>query len=182
MCKAHLGISRDMEWSEKNCLQDHFVYLALTPGIKVGVTRKSQVPVRWIDQGAWEAIKLAVTPNRYIAGTIEVELKKHLPDKTNWRNMLTGLKYPDIDLHHEKEKVLELLPQEMQQYASRDDRIYSFAYPVNEYPAKVSTLNFDKDKTVEGILCGIKGQYLIFEGGIVLNIRKYGGYLVDLYY
>ena len=181
-CQAHLGISRDMEWSERNCLRDHFVYLALSPGLKVGVTRESQVPVRWIDQGAWEAIKLAVTPNRYTAGTIEVELKKHLSDKTNWRHMLTGLRIPDIDLRLEKKRVSSLIPDEMQQYLIEDDKIYSFEYPVEEYPTKLKTLNFDKNSTVEGVLAGIKGQYLIFNGGYVLNIRKFGGYLVDFYY
>ena len=181
-CQAHLGISRDMEWSERNCLQDHFVYLALSPGLKVGVTRKSQVPVRWIDQGAWEAIKLAVTPNRYIAGTIEVELKKHLSDKTNWRHMLTGLRISDIDLRHEKKRIRSLLPEEMQQYIIEDDEVYTFDYPVEEYPARIKTLNFDNDSTVEGVLAGIKGQYLIFEDGYVLNIRKFAGYLVDFYY
>lgn len=181
-CQAHLGISRDMEWSEQNCLRNHFVYLALSPGLKVGVTRESQVPVRWIDQGAWEAIKLAVTPNRYTAGTIEVELKKHLSDKTNWRHMLTGLRISDLDLRIEKKRIGSLLTEEMQQYIIEDDEIYTFEYPVEEYPAKIKTLDFDKDSTVEGVLMGIKGQYLIFQGGYVLNIRKFGGYLVDLYY
>lgn len=181
-CQAHLGISRDMEWSKRNCLRDHFVYLALSPGLKVGVTRESQVPVRWIDQGAWEAIKLAVTPNRYTAGTIEVELKKYMSDKTNWRHMLTGLRTSDVDLVAEKNRVSSLLTEEMQQYIIDDEEIYTFKYPVEEYPAKIKTLNFDKDSTVEGVLKGIRGQYLIFEDGYVLNIRKFGGYLVDFYY
>jgi hypothetical protein len=181
-CQAHLGISRDMEWSERNCLRDHFVYLALSPGLKVGVTRESQVPVRWIDQGAREAIKLAVTPNRYTAGTIEVELKKHMSDKTNWRHMLTGLRTSDVDLVTEKKRVSLLLNEEMQQYIIEDDEIYTFEYPVEEYPSKIKTLNFDKDSMVEGVLKGIKGQYLILENGYVLNIRKFGGYLVDFYY
>ncbi|MFP4487998.1 MAG: DUF2797 domain-containing protein [Bacteroidales bacterium] len=181
-CQAHLGISRDMEWSGKNCLQDHYVYLALSPGLKVGVTRKSQVPVRWIDQGASEAIKLARTPNRYSAGLIELELKKHLSDKTNWRHMLTGLNYPDTYLVEEKERAHELLPGEMQKYYCDDNRIYRFKYPVREYPHKVRALNLEKDRHIEAVLDGIKGQYMIFESGYVLNIRKYGGYLVDFYH
>ncbi len=181
-CQAHLGISRDMEWSEQNCLQDHYVYLALSPGLKVGVTRKSQVPVRWIDQGAWEAVRLAITPNRYIAGTIEVELKNHISDKTNWRHMLTGLRFSEIDLKEEKERIYSLLPGAMKQYRCDENEIYTFHYPVDEYPEKVKSLNLDKDKAVEGILSGIKGQYLIFRGGKVINIRKHGGYLVDFYY
>lgn len=181
-CQAHLGISRDIEWSERNCLQDHFIYLALSPGLKVGVTRKSQVPVRWIDQGAWESIKLAVTPNRYIAGTIEVELKKHLSDKTNWRHMLTGLRVSDIDLRVEKKRIGALLPEDMRQYIIEDNEVYKFEYPVEEYPARIKALSFDKYSIVEGVLTGIKGQYLIFRDGYVLNIRKFGGYLVDFYY
>lgn len=181
-CQAHLGISRDMEWAERNCLQDHFVYLALSPGLKVGVTRKSQVPVRWIDQGASQAIKLALAPNRYIAGTIEVELKKHLPDKTNWRDMLRGLVSTDIDLREEKMRAASLLPGDLRQYLSEDDEVFDIAYPVKEYPVKVTTINLEKNISIEAMLAGIKGQYLIFEGGHVLNIRKYGGYLVDFYY
>ncbi|MGM0463469.1 MAG: DUF2797 domain-containing protein [Bacteroidota bacterium] len=181
-CQAHLGISRDREWSDKHCLQNHYVYLALSPGLKVGVTRQSQVPVRWIDQGARETIKLALTPNRYTAGLIEVELKKHLSDKTNWRHMLTGLNYPDTDLVEEKQRVFELMPEEMQKYYCDDNKIYRFEYPVREYPARVRTLNLEKDRLIEAVLDGIKGQYLIFEGGYVLNIRKYGGYLVDFYH
>ena len=181
-CQAHLGISRDMIWSADNCLQDHFVYLALSPGIKVGVTRKSQVPARWIDQGAGEAIRLALTPNRFIAGSLEVELKKHLPDKTNWRHMLTGIRSAVDDLGNEKKRAFELLPEEMKKYKSDDNRVYSIRYPVSDYPEKVKTLNFDKDRTVEGILRGIKGQYLIFDNGNVLNIRRFGGYMINLYY
>lgn len=181
-CQAHLGISRDMEWSERNCLQDHFVYLALTPGIKVGVTRKSQVPVRWIDQGAWEAIKLARTPNRFLAGTIEVRLKEIIPDKTNWRRMLMGAREPDADLGKEKRRIGEKLTGEMKQYLSEDDKIYSFTYPVDRYPEKIRALNFEKQNNIEGVLTGIKGQYLMFDNGDVLNIRKFGGYLVDMYY
>ena len=181
-CQAHLGISRDMEWSERNCLQNHYVYLALSPGLKVGVTRQSQVPVRWIDQGASAAIKLAVTPNRYIAGTIEVELKNHLSDKTNWRHMLMDLEPREIDLLDEKMRIYSLLPEEMKKYICKDDTIFKFQYPVEKYPAKIKTLNLDKDKTIKGILEGIKGQYLILEGGNVLNVRKFGGYLVDFYY
>jgi len=181
-CQAHLGISRDMAWSERNCLQDHFVYLALSPGLKVGVTRKSQVPVRWIDQGASQAIKLALAPNRYIAGTIEVEMKKHLSDKTNWRDMLRGMVSTGIDLREEKERAASLLPADMKKYLSEDDEIFEFTYPVEEYPVKLAALKLEKNINIEGVLEGMKGQYLIFKGGNVLNIRKYGGYLVDFYY
>lgn len=181
-CEAHLGISRDMTWSEKNCLTDHFVYLALTPGLKVGVTRSSQVPTRWIDQGATEAIILAKTPNRHLAGTIEVELKKNLADKTNWRKMLMGEKGEDIDLAEQKIRVGELLPGPMTQYIYDDNNITSLRYPVDRYPSKVKSLNMDKDPHIEGILAGIKGQYIIFESGEVMNIRKHGGYFISISY
>jgi len=148
----------------------------------VGVTRKSQVPVRWIDQGASQAIKLALAPNRYIAGTIEVEMKKHLSDKTNWRDMLRGMVSTGIDLREEKERAASLLPADMKKYLSEDDEIFEFTYPVEEYPVKLAALKLEKNINIEGVLEGMKGQYLIFKGGNVLNIRKYGGYLVDFYY
>ena len=170
-----------MDWSEKHCLQDHFVYLAVSSGLKVGVTRSSQIPTRWIDQGAWRAIKLAKTPNRYIAGNIEVELKKHMQDKTNWRNMLTDKFDRDIDLIITKDKTAGLMPPEMQDYITLDDEIYEFEYPVLYFPGKVNSINLDKISRFSGKLIGIKGQYLIFEDGYVINIRKYGGYKLSLF-
>lgn len=180
LCEAHKGISRDMKWSEQNCLQDHFVYLAVSSGLKVGVTRSSQIITRWIDQGAWKAIKLARTPNRHIAGTIEVELKKHMQDKTNWRNMLTDTIDRAVDLLKAKESAVEILPAAMQDYVTLDDEIQEFQYPVQYYPDKVRSINLDKDPLFSGKLIGIKGQYLIFEEGYVINIRKYGGYKLSL--
>jgi len=179
-CQAHLGISRDMSWSENNCLADHYVYLALSPALKVGVTRLSQIPIRWIDQGASQAIILARTTNRYLAGMIEVELKKHISDKTNWRRMLKGELEDSIKLEEEKEAAIALLPSEMLEYINKDNTVTSFCYPVKKYPDRIKTLNIDKNPLVEGVLSGIKGQYLIFESGEVLNIRKHGGYHVSL--
>jgi hypothetical protein len=181
-CRAHLGISRDMSWSERNCLTDHFVYLALTPALKVGVTRSSQIPTRWIDQGASEAIIIARTPNRYLAGEIEVFLKSHLSDKTNWRRMLSGEAAGKVDLVRKKELTLDMLPDKLIAYKEDDNNIVHLRYPVKKYPAKVKSLNLDKDSTVIGLLSGIKGQYLIFESGEVLNIRKHGGYFVTVNY
>jgi DNA-directed RNA polymerase subunit F len=180
LCQAHLGISRDMKWSEGHCLQDHYVYLAVSSGLKVGITRSSQVPTRWIDQGAWKAIKLALTPNRYLAGCVEVELKKYMSDKTNWQKMLQNVLASDIDLVNEKQKAWELLDDELQQYVIDDDEITEINYPVLEYPQKVKSLNFDKIDKVKGKLMGIKGQYLIFDEGLVLNIRSHSGYRVKL--
>ncbi len=176
MCEAHLGISRDMEWSRDHCLQDHIVYLALSGGLKVGVTRISQVPTRWIDQGAWKAIKLARTPNRYTSGTIEVALKRHMSDKTNWRKMLTNKLDTITDLQEAKEKAGRLLTEEHHRYLTEDDAVTEIQYPVQNYPEKVKSINLDANPDFEGVLEGIKGQYLLFEGGYVINIRKYGGY------
>jgi hypothetical protein len=180
LCRAHEGESRDMKWSEEHCLQDHFVYLAISSGLKVGVTRSSQIPVRWIDQGAWKAIKLAKTPNRFLAGQIEVALKSSMSDKTNWRHMLTNEINRDIDLLAEKNTIAGYLPDGFSSYLSPDNEILEINYPVLQYPAKVKSLSFDKLNAFSGELAGIKGQYLIFSDGSVLNIRKHTGYLVKL--
>lgn len=179
LCRAHEGIARDMEFAKTHCLIDHFVYLSLTSDIKVGVTRNTQIPTRWIDQGATEAVIIAKTPNRYLAGAIEVELKKHLPDKTNWRNMLKGVVKGENDLLAVKSQVKTLLPSELQEYFYTENEITQINYPHLETPIKVTSLNFDKEPKVKGILTGIKGQYLIFDNQNVLNIRKFGGYLVS---
>jgi len=178
--KSHLGISRDMDWARKNSLIDHYVYLAISSNLKVGVTRHIQATTRWIDQGATQAIKLAITPNRHLAGTIEVELKKHISDKTNWRQMLAGDPDLGINLKEEKDRLGLLLDDEQKQFITNDNWIAEIRYPVIKYPEKISTVNFDKQDSFEGILTGIKGQYLIFEDGSVINIRKYNGYLFEI--
>jgi len=178
--QAHLGIEdRDLEFEKSVQLQPHVVYLSLTSGIKVGITRGPQVPTRWIDQGAVKAIKLAVTPNRYLAGMIEVCLKAHLDDKTNWRKMLMNI-YPDVDLIAKKEEVKNLLDEEYHQYIETKDEVLTIPFPVTDYPVKVKSIGFDKVPEYTGVLKGIKGQYLLFENGIVLNIRKHGGYIISL--
>ena len=181
-CEAHKGISRDMAWSEKNCLSNHIVYLALTPSLKVGVTRESQGPTRWKDQGAWEAIRLARTPNRYLAGLIEVDLKSHFADKTNWRAMLTGSRELFGNLVDEKMRAKSYLAEDLATYIIEDDSVETISYPVSSYPGKVKPLNLDTEKIVKGRLAGIRGQYLIFESGSVLNIRKFGGYYIKFSY
>ena len=180
LCQAHEGIARDMEWADKHCLQDHCVYLAISSGLKVGVTRFEQIPTRWIDQGAWKAIQLSKTPNRHIAGSIEVILKAYVSDRTQWQRMLKNQLIEGIDLLEEKNKMLNHLPDELKIYLSNDNKITELNYPVNEYPQKVKSLSFDKTKEIKGKLWGIKGQYLIFNNGEVLNIRKHNGYGVTL--
>lgn len=180
MCEAHKGISRDIEWSAGHCLQDHFVYLSDTTGIKVGVTRVSQIPTRWIDQGATRAVKIARTPNRFLAGSIEVYLKSYFKDKTNWRNMLANKQELLPGLLEEKKRASELLPGEFREYLIDDNEITLLKFPVREHPLKVSSLSFDKTPEITGLLEGIKGQYLIFDGGRVLNIRRHNGYMIRL--
>jgi len=180
LCQAHLGIARDMEWSKKYCLQNHYVYLAISSGLKVGVTRATQIPTRWIDQGAWKAIKLAETPNRNIAGLIEVELKNYMSDKTSWQKMLKNDIDFNIDLEEEKQKAWELLSPELQTYVTDDDAITEINYPVLNYPKKIKSVNFDKIDTIKGKLIGIKGQYFIFENNTVFNVRRHNGYLCSL--
>lgn len=178
LCEAHLGKGRDPEWEEKHHNQPHVVYLAASDKIKVGVTRDAQIPTRWIDQGASEAIVLCRTPNRYEAGRIEVAMKSIFTDKTNWRNMLKNEIDQSIDLLEKKRELDELLPEDITDFISDDEEVYSFNYPVLNYPKKVNSINLDKTALIQKKLVGIKGQYLIFEDETVINIRKYGGYQV----
>ena len=180
LSKAHFGIARDMEWAEKHDLIDHFVYLSVSSELKVGVTRNHQVPTRWIDQGASFAIKVARTPNRHIAGIIEVFLKDYFTDKTNWRAMLKNEVLTNFDLVAEKKKVFGLLPKELQKYIEPDDSVTEIVYPVEHYPTSLTSIGFDKMPEIESVLTGIKGQYLILDENKVLNIRKHNGYYLNL--
>lgn len=178
LCEAHLGKGRDPVWEKKNHLQPHTVYLALSSGVKVGVTRNSQIPTRWIDQGASKAIRLAEVPNRYLAGKIEVSLKDILSDKTAWQRMLKNEIDESKDLASMKEKARDFLDEELSQYVIDDEGIMQFEYPVIEYPEKVKSISLDKQAEIKGKLLGIKGQYLIFNDGFVMNVRKHSGYYV----
>lgn len=178
LSKAQFGIARDLEWAQKHDLIDHFVYLAVSNEVKVGVTRNHQIPTRWIDQGASYAIKLARTPNRHIAGVMEVFLKQYFTDKTNWRAMLKNEVKHDIDLLAEKKRVTDLLPGELQKYMEEDNDVTTLNYPVEQYPGKITSLGFDKQAEIEGKLMGIKGQYLLFDANRVLNVRKHNGYFL----
>lgn len=176
-CKAHLGIARDMQWAQEHCLQPHFVYLSQTSNIKVGVTRASQIPTRWIDQGAVAAIIIAKTPYRQLAGEIEVLLKNYFSDKTLWQQMLKATLPDETTLLESKEKAITLLSKAFQDHIV-DEVITKISYPVNFYPSKIKSIDLDKTPDYKGVLTGIKGQYLIFEDGYVINIRKYSGYHV----
>ncbi len=175
LCRAHLGEGRNPEWEEKFHLKPHFVYLAQTSDVKVGVTRSTQIPTRWIDQGAKRAIVLCSVPYRQLAGAIEVFLKAYLTDKTNWSKMLTDQFDPRLDLVSWKLDLLAKLPEELIQYAEPANDVFEFNYPVLTYPSKVSSISLEKESLAEGVLQGIRGQYMIFENGRVLNIRRHSG-------
>lgn len=181
LSKAHLGIEdRDLEYEKQVQLQPHVVYLANSSGLKVGVTRKSQIPTRWIDQGAHEAIEIVEVPNRYLAGITEVALKDHVSDKTNWRKMVTN-DVEDVDLIKEKERLADFIPNEVKEYfLENNSNETNIDFPVIQYPQKITSLNLDKTPTYKGVLKGVKGQYLIFEDGTVFNVRGSEGYYISL--
>lgn len=180
LCRAHLGEGRDIEWEEKHHNQPHIVYLAASSAVKVGITRTTQVPTRWIDQGASSAIVLAETSNRYEAGVLEVALKEFFTDKTHWQKMLKNDIDESIDLVESKWELEEHLPNDLLELFSDDDDVTVLNFPVKKYPMKVKSLTFDKIPTIEGVLAGIKGQYLIFEDGSVFNVRRHTSYQVEL--
>ena len=177
---AHLDKEdRDLDYEKKVQLQPHIVYLANSSNVKVGVTRKKQIPTRWIDQGAHEAIEIVEVPNRYLAGITEVALKEHVGDKTNWRTMLTNT-VKDEDLQEWREKLKQYIPEEALPYFLDNTNETHLHFPVLRYPEKVKSLNLDKTPAFEGTLKGIKGQYLLFEDNTVFNIRGSEGYYVGL--
>src|SRR5690554_734837 len=178
---AHLGIAdRDLAYEEKVQLQPHVVYLAVASDVKIGVTRKTQIPTRWIDQGASFAVPVLEVPNRYLAGVTEVALKNHYTDKTNWRKMLQNNTL-SVDLEQVINQSKTFLPEETSAYFEQTTHdILELNYPVEKYPAKINSLNLEKQPDYSGILMGIKGQYLLFEDGTVFNIRSYEGYKVEL--
>jgi len=181
LSKAHLGIEdRDLEYEKAVQLKPHIVYLALSSEIKVGVTRKTQVPTRWIDQGASKALSILEVPNRYLAGIAEVALKAYVSDKTSWQKMLKNDIF-DGDLKLKKEELLPYLPEEVHPYIlDASENILDLNYPVNQYPTKIKSLNIIKADSYEGVLKGVKGQYLIFEDGTVFNVRNNEGLVVSL--
>lgn len=178
---AHLGVAdRDLDFETKAQVQPHIVYLAAASDVKVGVTRKTQVPTRWIDQGASLAMPVIEVPNRYLAGITEVALKNHISDKINWKKMLLNDLSP-IDLSSQRKFVRPLLPGEVQQYFdTTEEKLYELHYPVLEYPKKITTLNLVTTPNFQGRLIGIKGQYLIFEDGTVFNVRAFEGFAVQI--
>lgn len=180
LCTADLGIEeRDLEWEKKFQIAPHYVYLANSSGLKVGITRKNQKITRWIDQGARQAILFAEVPNRRLSGLIELELKQLISDKTNWRKMLSASP-PLLNLVAEKEKYVEYISSEFQQFIVSDNEVLEIEYPVLNYPNKVNSVSLPKSSVIEGKLSGVKGQYLIFDNNNVFNVRSHDGYIVDV--
>lgn len=180
LCRAHLGEGRDPEWEREHHCTEHVVYLSYTGGIKVGVTRSTQVPVRWIDQGAVGALVIARVPYRQLAGLIEVDLKRIFADRTNWRAMLKHVPSGHDALLHARELARTTLRYELQEYMLPNEQPLEIAYPVLAYPPKIASISLEKDPLVTGRLLGAKGQYLIFEDGRVLNIRNHSGFHVTV--
>ena len=193
LCHFDRGTCRDSEFGKTQCNIDHSIYLSLTSGVKIGVTRQFQEKTRWVDQGAVQALRVITVKRRWHAGLIEVEIAKNMADKTNWRRMLKN-EYDDVNLEEMRTEVLENI-KEMIEIAEFDDdlsyiideklttkdlnqEIQEIKYPVLKYPTKLSSFNLDKNPLVEGTLEGIKGQYLILDTGVI-NLRKYAGYLVE---
>ena len=176
LSKAHLNIEdRNLEYEKKVQIQPHIIYLAFSSHLKVGVTRKSQLTTRWVDQGAHQAISLAEAPNRFLAGICEVELKSYYSDKTNWRKMLEN-NFETIDLKKEKDLAIQKIPGKIySKLIPKTDDPLTINFPVLKIPEKVKSLNIVQENSFEGILKGIKGQYLIFEDNSVFNIRSNEG-------
>ncbi|NCP65732.1 MAG: DUF2797 domain-containing protein [Paraglaciecola sp.] len=190
LCHYDQGTCREPAWGEANCMQDHFVYLANTGTIKVGITRhvSDGISSRWLDQGATQALAIMRVQSRLISGLVESALKSHIADKTNWRTMLTS--HPqEADLVSLQASLLTKIDEELS--AITDE--YGFAainilsnqavnihYPVTAYPKKVKSINLDKEGGFSGELQGIKGQYLLLDGDRVINLRKYAGYALRI--
>lgn len=187
LCHYFLGTCREPEWGKAHCFQPHVVYLANSSGLKVGITRQSELPTRWIDQGASQGLPILQTPSRHLAGVVEVILKRYVSDRTHWQRMLKT-ESPPLDLAAERARLLALCHKEIQAEAERlraeiseltSAETVTIRYPVLSYPAKVCALDLDRQPDVGGTLLGIKGQYLIFDRGVI-NIRKFAGYEVEL--
>ena len=187
-CHYSKGTCREPEWGEEFCMRNHYVYLANSSGIKVGITRETQIPVRWIDQGAIQAIPIIKVSTRLLSGLVEVLIAKKIPDKTNWRTMLKG-QNERLDMELLRDQLLEECAEGIsllqEQHGAENieilnsDKSVDIEYPVLEYPDKIRSLNFDKEPEISAVLQGIKGQYMIFDTGVI-NIRKFTGYEIQL--
>ena len=189
-CHYEQGTCREPQWGEDNCMQAHYVYLANSSGLKVGITRGNQLPVRWIDQGAIQALPIFKVSQRYYSGLVEVLYKQQVSDRTQWQRMLKG-QVEKMDLLSHQQQLYELFSEQLSDIANglpdgaieplNNNSMTEILYPVEEYPTKIKSFNLDKYALAEGTLMGIKGQYLIFDTGVI-NIRKFSGYHIELQY
>ena len=187
-CHFDQGTCREPVWGEKYCMQDHIVYLANSSGLKIGITRATQIPTRWIDQGATQALAIIRVRTRLQSGILEIMFKEHVADKTNWREMLKGDAEP-LDMLAKSKLLLAKCESEIKELEARFGFFaisvlngiepLEINYPVEIYPEKIASFNFDKDPKIEAKLLGIKGQYLIFENGVI-NLRRFSGYEIKL--
>ena len=181
LSRIHEGIAlRDEAWERANHLQPHVVYISQTSHLKVGVTRATNVPSRWVDQGACGAIVVANVPYRQLAGELEVALKETFSDRTHWRNMLTSATLDEEALVEAKEEALDALGIPYEAFFEDSDAVTRLHYPAHAYPSKVTSVRLDKHPDVEGTLVGIKGQYWLFEDGRVWNVRSHTGYRITV--
>ncbi len=177
-CHYHLGTCREPKWGEAHCMIEHTVYLANSSGIKVGITRSHTTLTRWMDQGAVQAIPIARVKARRDSGLVEMAMKNFVADKTNWRKMLQG-EGDALDLRAKRDELFSTWNQALPGEKVPDGELHSFRYPVLKYPVKIASLNPEKTPSVSGTLIGIKGQYLIFDTGVI-NLRKFAGYEVEI--
>ena len=186
-CHYFQGTCREPEWGEQHCFQPHIVYLANSSGLKVGITRKTQMPTRWLDQGAIQALPILEVDTRQQSGFVEMLFKEQVADRTNWRAMLKG-DVETLDLTVERDRLFNRLESGLNQLRESygGDAIRTleappqhFHYPVSVFPQKVVSHNFDKQPLVEGVLQGVKGQYLILDSGVI-NLRKFTGYEIQV--
>lgn len=187
-CHYDQGTCREPAWGEEFCMQDHIIYLANSSGVKVGITRATQIPTRWIDQGAVQALPIIRVRSRLQSGSLEVIFRQHVTDKTNWRDMLREGDQI-VDLVAERDHLLAICDNDIkdteQRFGFHAVSILTgitpvdISYPVQGYPQKIASFNLDADALVEGTLLGIKGQYLMFDTGVI-NIRRFSGYDIEI--
>lgn len=185
-CHYDAGTCREPAWGDAFCFKPHIVYLANSSGIKVGITRQTQLPTRWIDQGAVQALPIFKVQSRYIAGLIEIAIAKYVSDKTSWQQMLKNNVEP-VNLAEKRDELVLKCQAELVEVNQRfghqaieflsEELNVDIHFPVDTYPVKIKSFNFDKNPEVSGILHGVKGQYLLLDTGVI-NIRKYAGYEV----
>src|SRR5690554_982037 len=140
-------------------MTDHFVYLANSTGVKVGITRSSQLPTRWLDQGAIQAVPIFRVATRQQSGFVEDALRSQVGDRTNWRALLKGDVEP-VDLLQVREQLMLSCAESLDALQERfglqaiqpisDVQVLDIAYPVEAYPKKISSFNLDKNPIAEG--------------------------------